>query len=159
MVLDPTTDIGRIRLRVGDWNDIPWFQDNVYQAELTANSGNVLKTARTMANYILATLTRNTQSKLAQIESYDNQQFQQYKEFLLLTVKDPAFMDYAPLARAGGIDTCKPNPLIQFGKAWNANYANGTSTRDLNLIYSWTGKIDLDNAVCPVTSSDITTCC
>jgi hypothetical protein len=133
-IIDPTTDIGKLRLRVGDWGDITYLPDAVYQQTLTDTSNNLNRSAVICANYILALLTRSTRSKLAQIESYDNQEFEQYKEFLIMTVKDPAFMSYSPIPFGGSTD--EVNPLIQFQKSWNAGYVSGTSSQEMYEYYT-----------------------
>ena len=136
MVIDPTSNIGKLRLRTGDYGDVPWLPDNVYEVVLADNAGNLNKAASILAQYILAGLTRSTRSQLAQIASWDDQQFQQYKEFLLLTVTNPAFMSFSPIPSGGGIDEI--NPLIQFAKSWNAGYIQGTSEKEMNDFFGLT---------------------
>lgn len=132
--IDPTTDVGKLRLRVGDWGDLTYLPDSVYEQTLLDTSGSLTRSAVIIANYILAMLTRSTRSKLAQIESYSNQEFEQYKEFLMLTVKDPAFMSYSPIPFGGSTD--EVNPLIQFAKSWNAGYVAGTSSQEMYDYYT-----------------------
>jgi hypothetical protein len=76
-------------------------------------------------------LTRNTKTKLAQLESYDNQTFDQYKQFLILTTKDPAFMSFNPLVNSSTSNA--DNKLIQFQNYWNAGYFAGTSWDDMKM--------------------------
>lgn len=128
-MINPSTPIGQMRLRVGDWADLPWLPDVVYTQTLADNNNNVVKASGVVAQYILAMLTRSTKTKLAQIESYDNQAFQQYKEFLILTVKDPAFMSFNPIVSASGVN--EDNLLYKFPKYWNAGYFEGTSIQDM----------------------------
>ena len=114
--IDPTTPIGKLRLRLADWRDNVWLPDNVYQTTLDDNNGNLNKSAAILAQYILAILSQQTRSKLYQIESYDNMAFAQYRQFIIDTVSNPAFMNIAPLAIVTGAD--EPNPLIEFSKQW-----------------------------------------
>lgn len=130
-VIDPSTPIGKMRLRVGDWADLPWLPDSVYQSTLDDNNNNIVKASGVVAQYILAMLTRNTKTKLAQLESYDNQTFEQYKQFLILTTKDPAFMSFNPLVTSSTSN--EDNKLIQFQNYWNAGYFQGTSWDDMKM--------------------------
>ena len=45
-VIDPSTNIGKLRLRLADWRDIQWLPDAVYQQTLddTSNNFNRLNT-------------------------------------------------------------------------------------------------------------------
>lgn len=122
-IIDPTTDVGKLRLRLGDWNDVEWLPDVVYEQTLADCGNNLRKAAGLLAQYILAILTRSTRSRLVQIESYDNQQFEQYRRFIIDTVSNPAIMNIAPIAFATG-DT--ENMLVNFQSLWNAGYLSGT---------------------------------
>lgn len=136
MILDPTSAIGMVRLRVADYSDLPLFPDSVYQAVLDENAGSVTSSAKTMANYILGALSHKTHRKLAQIEVWGAEAFKNYKEFLILTVKDPAFMAYSPIPY--GVTSTDTNPLLQFTQDWNKNYYHGTDSQQLavNALYS-----------------------
>lgn len=142
-MIDPTTPIGKMRLRVGDWADLPWLPDNVYEATLADNNNNVVKASGICAQYILAMLTRNTKTKLAQLESYDNQTFEQYKQFLIMTIKDPAFMSSNPLVTSSAASS-EENPLYMFQKYWNNGYVVGTSYDDMK---NWSGNSSTGNWV------------
>ena len=127
-VIDPTTDLGKLRLRCADTSDLPFLPDVVYTQTLTDTNNNLLESARICCQYILGMLTMATRSKLAQVETFDNQQFEQYKQFILLSINNPAFMPYAPIPYGG--TTNEINPLIQFQKNWNAGYSAGTADQD-----------------------------
>ena len=60
-----------------------------------------------------------------QIESFDDQAFQQFRQFIIDTVSNPAFMNISPIAITTGID--EKSPLIEFQKLWNAGYVCGDS--------------------------------
>lgn len=136
MILDPTSPIGMVRLRVADYSDLPLFPDSVYQAVLDENSGSIPATAKTMASYILGALSHKTHRKLAQIEVWGAEAFKNYKDFLILTVKDPAFMSYSPVPY--GLSSVDNNPLLQFTQDWNKNFYAGTESQQLavNALYS-----------------------
>lgn len=121
MVLDPTSNIGKLRLRVADYSSLPVFPDSVYQSVLDENDDNLPKSAVIMAQYILGTLTMKTHRKMAQLEVWGSDAFKQYKEFLILTTKDPAFMWISPIPY--GASGTELHPLLQFSQDWNKNYA------------------------------------
>lgn len=128
MSLDPTSNIGIVRLRIADYSDIPLLSDSVIQSVLEANSNNLANTARTCATYILGMLSHKTHRKLAQLEVWGKENFDSYKEFLFLTVSNPAFMTISPIPYAATADF---NPIIDFQNNWNANYTNGTEAQQL----------------------------
>lgn len=131
-MIDPSTDIGKLRLRLGDWRDLTFLPDQVYTQTLTDCNGNLVKAASTLAQYILAILSHGTRSKLGQIESYDNQAFEQYRQFIIDTVSNPAIMNISPLAIVTGAD--EDNKLIEFSKLWNNGYPTGTSYEALEAL-------------------------
>lgn len=55
-VIDPSTNIGKLRLRLADWRDIQWLPDAVYQQTLDDTSNNLTASTRILAQYILAIL-------------------------------------------------------------------------------------------------------
>ena len=55
--IDPTTNIGKLRLRLADWRDIQWLPDSVYQQTLDDNNNNLTACTRILSQYILAILT------------------------------------------------------------------------------------------------------
>ena len=124
-MIDPSTDIGRLRLRLGDYRDLTLLPDTVYQQTLTDCNNNLTKATSTLAQYILAILSHGTRSKMGIIESYDDQAYKQYRQFIIDTVNNPAIMNISPLAVVTGAD--EENPLIEFSKMWNNAYTAGTS--------------------------------
>ncbi len=123
--IDPSTTIGKLRLRLADWRDVQWLPDSVYEQTLIDCNNNFSKAAGLLAQYILAILSQQTRSKLGQIESYDNQAFEQYRRFIIDTISNPAIMNIAPLAIVTGAE--EPNPLIEFSELWNNGYSQGNS--------------------------------
>ena len=131
MVIDPTTDLGKVRLRCGDFGDIPWLPDTVYTQAITDSSGNLSTASKTCATYILGMLAFKTHRKMGlQLENWAGEAFTHYKEFLLMTVTNPAFMDLSPIPYATTSD--KSNSLALFQESWNRNFTRGTEDQQLN---------------------------
>lgn len=120
MVIDPTTAIGKIRLRIGDWYDLPILPDTVIQSALDDCQNNVPRAAALCATYVLATLTAKTHRKLSQIETWSGEQFDNYVKFLKTTVLNPHLMATSPVPYTGTADT--EHPIIAFQRTWNEEY-------------------------------------
>lgn len=135
MILDPTTNVGKLRLRVGDYSCVPIMPDEVYVSALQDTSNNLPRATKLMARYILGSLTGQTHQKLVQIEIFGNQHFEQYKKFIETTVLNPNFMDYTPLPYTPVTLDEYGNevevPLIQFQKEWNENWRAPTDSQSL----------------------------
>lgn len=131
-VIDPYTDLGKLRLRVADFGDIPYLPDSVYLQTLTDKNDNLYESAKTCAMYILGMLSFKTHRKMGlSLEVWGAEAFANYKEFLMLTVKDPAFMDISPLPYSAASDC--PSPILLFQESWNRNFTKGTEGQQLNL--------------------------
>lgn len=124
-ILDPTTPLGKIRLRIGDWHDLVILPDSVIDSALTDCQNNVPRAAALCAQYILATLSFKTHKKMAQLETWSNEQFEHYVTFLKTTVLNPHLMTTAPVPYTGNIET--DHPLITFVKDWNDSYTDTTT--------------------------------
>jgi len=120
MIIDPSTPVGKIRLRIGDWADLPILPDYVIESALTDCNENVPRAASLCAQYVLGTLTAKTHRKLASIEVWSNEQFNNYIAFIKITIFNPHNMSLAPIPYGGSTDS---NPLIAFTADWNAAYA------------------------------------
>lgn len=120
MAIDFSSDVGKLRLRVADISSLPYLPDEVYVNTLADNSNNLPRSAATIAGYILGLLSHKTHRKLAQLEVFGSDAFKQYKEFLILTFKDPMFMQFSPIPVGPGTTT---HPLIEFQNSWNRQYA------------------------------------
>lgn len=129
--IDPTTNIGKIRLRIADYSDLPYLNDSTIQATLDDNGGNLPQTAKVCATYILGMLAHKTHRRLNQMEVWQGESFKNYLSFLLLTVKDPAFCSTAPIPYAATVEF---NDIIDFQNNWNRSYYNGTSAQSLARI-------------------------
>lgn len=124
-VIDPTTPVGKVRLRIGDFQDIPFLPDTVIQATLDEFSGNVPRAASQCAQYILAMLTSRTHRKLAQLETWSGEHFKNYVEFIKTTILNPHLMTLTPVPYTGMAD--EVHPLIQFIEDWNEGYCDSLS--------------------------------
>lgn len=120
-VIDPTSSLGKIRLRTGDWNDIVILPDVVIQSALDDCSNNVPRAAALCAQYILATLTGSTHRKLQSIEVWGKERFDNYLKFIQLTILNPNIAAIAPIPySASGTE---PHEIVQFISDWRKNYA------------------------------------
>lgn len=131
MVINPTTSIGKLRLRCGDFMDLQMMPDSVYQSALDDNSGNLPRAAMLMAQYILASLTSQVHQKMGLLEVFGNQWFENYVAFIKLTILNPNLMQLAPIPFGAGSDVV--HPLLQFRTDWNSNYVYGTQSDQLHL--------------------------
>lgn len=130
MIIDPATPVGKIRLRVGDWADLPILPDSVIESALDDCNGNTPRAAALCAQYILGTLTSKTHRKLANIEVWSNEQFSNYVSFIKMTIFNPHNMSLAPIPYTGAVTK---HPLSVFTADWNAAY--GTETK-INHLYA-----------------------
>lgn len=130
--IDPTTNLGKLRLRCGDIGDLPYLPDAVYTQTLSDNGGNLADAAKTCATYILAQLAFKTHRKMSlQLEIWGKEAFDSYKEFLILTTTNPSFMDFNPVPWGASGDTL--DALLQFQADWNKQYYNGTQSQKMAL--------------------------
>lgn len=140
--LDPSTDVGRLRLRCGDYFDIPLFPDSVYEQTITDCNGYLPRAATLMCQYILGMLTQRVHKKLSQIEIFGTDYFNSYLAFVKATILNPAYMDISPLPYTPPIMDAWGNllqqPIIQFQIDWNQNYAYGTQSQQMH----WTAYPD-----------------
>jgi hypothetical protein len=123
-IIDPSTPIGKIRLRIGDWQDLPILPDTVLQSALDDCGGSVPRAAALAAQYVLGTLTAKTHRKLANLEVWSNEQFSNYVAFIKLTILNPHTMSVAPIPYSS---STQDHPLITFTADWNAAYAPTTN--------------------------------
>lgn len=119
MVIDPTTNLGKVRLRIADVGDLPYLSDEVITATLADNSDNLNATAKICAMYILGMLSHKTHRKMAQLEVWGAEAFKAYKEFLMLAYSNPSFMDFSPLASYAQAEF---SPILDFQKNWNQGF-------------------------------------
>lgn len=135
MAIDITTDIGKVRFKIGDTTDIPFLPDSVIDDSLTKYNGNLSRASSECAMYILAQLSFNTHRKMAQLEVWGKESFSSYKEFLNMLVKDPNFSGTCPIPYCAGTEVV--NPLIGFVSDWQSNYSGGTQSDLLHQQAIW----------------------
>ena len=97
MVIDPSQAVDRVRLMVGDTQDLIILSDDTYQYLLDKNNGNENAAAKESAYMILAQLSYNTRVRLDRIETYSQQAFENYLKFIKEYIKSGT----GPLALAG----------------------------------------------------------
>lgn len=125
-IIDPNSQIGMIRLRIADWSDLPILSDTVIQSAIDQNSGNIPQASKLCAQYILGSLTSSTYRKMGLgLEVNGQEWYKNYKDFLLLTVKDPAFMQSSAPVPFGG-STVTPESYAQFQSDWKKLYYRGS---------------------------------
>jgi len=71
--IDPTTNEGKLRLRLGDWRDITLLPSSVYQQTLTDCNNNLNKATAILAQYILAILAQALLTTVSDSCSQDTQ--------------------------------------------------------------------------------------
>jgi len=135
VAVDFTTDVGRVRLRVGDASDLPLLPDIVYTQTITDCNGYLPRAAVTICQYILGMLTCSVHEKLSQIEVFGADYFNNYMAFVKATILNPATFDISPLPYTPPIVDEWGNtilaPLLQFQKDWTENYAYGTQSQQM----------------------------
>lgn len=124
MVIDPTTNVGKVRLRIGDWSDLPILPDTVITQALTDNNNNVYRAASLCAQYILATLSFKTHSRLDKLETWGSEAFNNYVKFLQTTVLNPTLSEIAPIPYSGSADD--DGQIKRFIQDWKAGYITGS---------------------------------
>lgn len=134
MVLDLSQNEDKIRLRVGDYNDIPLLPTSVYTATLADNNNNVNKCVPIIATYILALFAQKSHSKLSYIEVWGSEVYDNYKDWLLKVVLNPMMNQSSPIPYTGATSTTTKNPLIQFTEDWENSYTHPNQSEDLNNI-------------------------
>lgn len=129
-ILDPRSSIGKMRLRCGDYSDFPIMPDEVYQSALDDCNNSLPQAVKLVANYILGSLTGQTHQKLAQVEVFGAEWFQNYLAFIKATILNPNFMQITPMPYAPkllDIRGCETdNPVVEFQKDWNKSYIGCT---------------------------------
>lgn len=130
-MIDPTTNIGKLRLRVADYSDYPMLPDSVYSSVLADTDNNLSRSAATISIYLLGMLSQKVDRQMGlQLIVKGSQAFKAYKDFLLLTVSNPNFMDISPIPV--NLTGTTLHPLIQFQRDWNLNYTNITQSEQMN---------------------------
>jgi hypothetical protein len=124
MPLDPTTSLGKVRLKIGDYSDLPILPDAVINSALTDSNNNVNRASSLCAQYILGALTAKTHKRLAQLETWSGEQFTNYVKFLQMTVLNPHLTTVAPIPYSGS--GTEDHPIQDFVKDWKDGYLPGS---------------------------------
>lgn len=130
MIIDPTTNLGKLRLRVSDWSELPYLPDSVYLQTLADNNDNIQKSTVVIGNYLLGIFSQGTHRRLSQnLEVWGGERFSQYLKYLMLIVKDPSFSGISPIPySASGTEL---HPILQHISDWKKNYPLGTEAQAL----------------------------
>lgn len=119
-IIDYSTAAGKLRMRLGDISSLPFLPDSVYEAVYTENGNNLQRSVIACGSMILAQLSFKTHRKLAQLEVYGAEAFENYRSFLMLTIKDPAYMSVSPIPYSASGTAL--HPLLQFANDWNKGF-------------------------------------
>jgi hypothetical protein len=131
MIIDASTNEGKLRLRLSDWSDIPLIPSSVYQQTLLDNDNNLQRCTTIIGSYILGILSQKTHRKLANLEVWGKESFDSYLKYLDLIIKDPAYSGVSPIPyMAQGSGT---NDIVDFVDDWKRNYYNGTESQELAI--------------------------
>lgn len=128
-VIDASTNLGRVRLKIGDTSDLPILSDAVINQTLIDCNDSVSRASTTCAQYILALLAQNTRQKLVQIEIYGSEAFNNYLAYLTKVVLNPNLSQTCPIPYSAS--TGKSQPLIEFTEDWYGNFTAGTQSEQL----------------------------
>lgn len=83
MALDFTKAVDRVRLKVGDTNELQIFPDALYQQVLDTNNADEAATALEMAQYILGYISQSGfRERASAYEVYGREWLQSYLDFL-----------------------------------------------------------------------------
>jgi len=130
-IIDPTTVVGKLRLRCGDTSDLPMLSDQVYEQTYTDCNNSLARATSTCAQYILALLSQNTHQKLVQIEVWGAEAFSNYLTFLTKVVLNPSLSQICPIPYSASND--KTHSLIQFQEDWYEGFVAGTQSEQMEL--------------------------
>lgn len=124
MALDPSTNLGKVRLKIGDYSDLPILPDAVINQTLADNGNNVNRASGLCAQYILGALTARTHKRLSQLETWSGEQFTNYVKFLQMTVLNPNLSTVAPVPYSGS--GCEDHAIQDFIQDWQDGYLPGS---------------------------------
>lgn len=129
--IDPTTSLGKLRLKVGDISDLPLLPDIVYTQTLADNNDNINSSALTIAGYILAILSQRSHEKLSFVEVWGAEAYNNYLSFLKTVIQNP-FMSGSVAYAYAGEDDGTLNPINQFVIDWKGSRVAPTDSDNLH---------------------------
>jgi len=130
-IIDPTTVVGKLRLRCGDTSDLPMLSDSVYETTYTDCNNSLSRATATCAQYILALLSQNTHQRLVNIEIWGSEAFNNYMTFLTKVVLNPSISQTCPIPYSASNNTT--HPLVQFQDDWYEGFVAGTQSEQMEL--------------------------
>jgi hypothetical protein len=128
-VIDASTDLGRVRLKIGDTSDLHILSDGVITQTLIDNGNSVSRASTTCAQYILALLSQNSHQRLVNVEIWGSEAFNNYLKYLKEVVLNPNLSQTCPIPYSASND--KVHPLVEFNQDWYGNFHNGTQSEQL----------------------------
>ena len=131
-MIDPTTDVGKLRLKVGDIQDITILPDAVYIQTLTDNGSNINRSAKVCAGYIAAILSQRSHERLSFIEIWGSEGYKNYLSYIKEIILNPNMSDVSPIPYGAGTSTT--NPIMTFNNNWTKAYSGLTADETLALI-------------------------
>lgn len=131
-IIDLSSQIGKLRYRLGDYFDLPRLPDEVYQSALDDSNGNLRAATVLCGQYILAGLAFDTDQRMNLLQVWGSQSFAQYKQFLTLVIKDPSFNGVCPLPYVAGANEL--HPILQFKEDFTNAQTRPTSDERLHNI-------------------------
>lgn len=119
-IIDLSTPVGALRLRLGDTRDLPMLDDCVYEQALLDTNGNLKAATILCGQYILAQLAFKTHQKMGLLEVWGAESFKNYMTYLMLVIKDPNFTSISPIPFS--LASACPSPIDRFQKNWYDQY-------------------------------------
>lgn len=119
-MIDPTTNIGKLKLKVGDIQDIAILPDSVYTETLVDNNNNINRSAKVCAGYIAAILSQRTHERLNFIEIWGSEAYKNYMDYIKNVMSNPSMSGTAPIPY--GFNEGTISPIIKFQNDWEASY-------------------------------------
>lgn len=132
MIIDPASNLGKVRLKIGDTSDIPFLPDSVILQTLIDNNENISRTVVTCAQYILAMLSYRTHQRLQMVEVWGQEAAKSYKDYILQIILNPNLNQSSPIPYTGASSSTTKNPLIEFTENWENSYIKPTNSEDLS---------------------------
>jgi hypothetical protein len=141
MSVDYNTDVGKVRLRIGDVGDLPFLGDDIIYNVLQENNGNLSKASQQCAQFILAQLSFKSHKKMVQLEIWGSEAFQNYRTFLIDTISNPAFMSNVyPIPYSVSTSNAE-DPINTFISNWNNNWNTFTVDENMSMT-AWGSNVN-----------------
>lgn len=132
MIIDPSTNIGKLRLKIGDVSDLTLLPDSVLTQVLLDNNNNVTRSAQVCAGYIAAILSQRSHEKLSFIEVWGGEAYKNYMDYIKNVISNPSMSGTSPIPY--GYNEGNVNPIITFNKNWQASYTIPNADETLDFI-------------------------